>query len=340
MDYRALLTLVVFAACAEPEPPSVTVGPASFTEDELLGLSSSRRETLIHLTGLGLAVADSTTAALGAPLVLEWIEDRELEILAAELTLEKNEVGEDALQARYSTDPDWELTVRHILVFSERWRPTSHREAAAEKAARALSMLQAGSEFPVVLRTLMAVSAGEVGEGLMPPGREGTWVPEVWGAALARQPGELSPVTETQYGFHVLRLENRQVVPLSEARSSTIREIAASIDNPAQVLEAWMATSGQGQNEQRAAAIEEVRMRRLEVPPGERAALLRQWEDQVTAWSTALGFRYGYATTEVEVAALAALANANQSAEIARSELASHADLIRARYLVQIEAGT
>ena len=101
-----------------------------------------------------------------------------------------------------------------------------------------------------------------------------------------------------------------------------------------------MATSGQGQNEQRAAAIEEVRMRSLEEPPGERAALLRQWEDQVTAWSTALGFRYGYATTEVEVAALAALANANQSADIARTELASHADLIRARYLVQIEAGT
>ena len=340
MNYRALLTLVVFAACAEPEPPAITVGTASFTEDELLGLSSPRRETLVHLTGLGLAVADSTTADLGAPLVLDWIEERELEILAAQLTLEKNQIGEDVLQARYLTDPDWELTVRHILVFSERWQPTSHREAAAEKAAQALSMLQGGSEFPDVETTLMAEAGGEIGEGLMPPGREGTWVPEFWSAALALQPGELSPVTETQYGFHVLRLENRQVIPLSEARSSIIREVAAAIDNPTQVLEAWMAASGQGQNEQRAAAIEEVRARSLEVPPGERAALLRQWEDQVTAWSTALGFRYGFTTEEVAAAALVALANASQSADIARTELASYADLVRARYLVQIETGT
>ena len=53
-----------------------------------------------------------------------------------------------------------------------------------------------------------------------------------------------------------------------------------------------------------------------------------------------IGFRYGYATAEVEVAALAALANANQSADIARTELANYADLVRARYLVQIETGT
>jgi hypothetical protein len=119
----SLAMVALLSTCGPGDPPALTVGPVQFSEEELLGLSDSRRETLVGLTALGLAIADSTTAELGAPRIEVWADERLLDILAAELTLEKNGVSDDVLEARYVLDPQWELTVRHLLVFSERWRP-------------------------------------------------------------------------------------------------------------------------------------------------------------------------------------------------------------------------
>lgn len=321
---RALpaLLVVVATACGS-EPPALRVGPVEYTEEELLGLSDARLETLIGLTALGLAVADSTTAELGASRLAEWTDDRLIEILAAELTLEKHGVGDDVLEARYRLDPDWELTVRHMLVFSERWRPEEHREAAEAKVARGLAMLESGSDFAAIEAALAAEEGHVVREGTMPPGREGTWVPEFWSAALALRPGQLSPVTETRYGFHVLRLEERRRVPFEEARSAVARDVAASIESP-------------GAPPRRAAALAEARERGLVLTPADEAEILRRWEDQVAEWAFALGFTYGLTPEGVGRAALAALARTGQNADIARRELAGFADLLRARYPVHV----
>src|SRR5690606_4008324 len=73
--------VAVVSGCGEPEPPALTVGPVSFTEDQLLGLSESRRRTLSELTAFDLAVADSSTAELGAPEVERATEERLLDVL-------------------------------------------------------------------------------------------------------------------------------------------------------------------------------------------------------------------------------------------------------------------
>lgn len=331
-----LATAAVLAgACAEA-PPALTVGPVSFTEDELLGLSASRRQTLAYLTAFGLAVADSTTDELGAPLVDRWTEDRLLEILAADLTLERHDIGDDVLEARYLMDPEWELVVRHILFFSERWRLDEHRAEARDKADRALEALRGGADFAQTAARLSEEPGAQGRQGLLTPGREGSWVPEFWAAALALQPGEISPVTETQYGYHILRLEDRRVVPFDEARSVVARNVAAQVENPDAVLEAWMDELMTDGASARQAALAEARSRSLSVPPGERAALERAWEDQVYQWSAALGFRYGLGPEQVGQAALAALARPQQGAELARADLVRHADLLEARYEIRL----
>lgn len=329
-----LALAVLLASCGEGDPPALTVGPVGFTQDQLLGLTDARREVLVGLTALGLAVADSTTAELGAPQISEWAEERLIDILAAELTLEKNGVADDVLETRYLLDPAWELSVRHLLVFSERWRPEAHREAAHAKAARGLAMLRAGSEFPAVEAALAAEGGAEAREGTLPPGREGAWVPEFWAAALALEPGQISPVTETQYGFHVLRLEAREQVSFEEARSSVVREVAPSIEDPQAVFGDWVVTHGDDPTSQRTAALTEARARGLSVPASDRAELLRRWETDVLSWSSVFGFTYGLSPEEVGQAALAGLARPGQLADIARSELARHAELLRARYPV------
>jgi len=331
-----VLTALLVAACGEEAPPALTVGPVEFSESQLVGLTESRRESLAHLTALGLAVADSSTAVLGAPLVAQREEDRILEILAAELTLEQAGIAEAALQTIYETDPEWELSVRHILVFSERWRSEDHRAAAAEKARRARQLLDSGVDFPEVESRLAGEPGGEARAGLLPPGREGAWVPEFWSAALALSPGELSPVTETQYGFHVLRLEDRAVVPFAEARSSVSRRVARSVGDPPRALQSWMEAREDDPEARRGVALAEARTRGLEVPSGERAELLRVWEDRVAQWAPALGFSFGLSRAQVAEAALEALGRPGQTADVARREIASHSDLLRARYPIRL----
>lgn len=333
---RLLPLLALLAACGDAEPPALTVGPVSYTDDQLLGLSDSRKDALVGITALGLAVADSTTADLGAPQIDAWADDVLLDILAADLTLEKNGVGDDQLRARYAADPEWELTVRHLLVFSDRGLPEAQRDAARALATRGLQMLQAGSDFPEVEAALTTEGGPLVRQGAMPPAREGTFVPDFWAAALALEPGEISPVTETQYGFHVLQLIERTAVPFEEARSSVARRVAGAIERPRAVYDAWLAGRGDDEASRRAAALQEARARGLGVPESDRLELVRRWETDVLSWSTALGFAYGLTTDQVGQVALAALARAGQTADIARRELASHAELLREAYPVTL----
>lgn len=328
----ALVGAALVCAGCGAEPPALTVGPVSFTEDQLLGISTARRESLAEMTALGLAVADSTTDELGAPLVEEWVEDRRLEILGAELVLERNEVGDDVLEARYLLAPQWELTVRHILFFSERWRSDEHRTEARAKAERALEALREGADFASTAADLSEEPGAEGREGLLTPGREGSWVPEFWAAALALEPGEISPVTETQYGYHILRLEDREVVPFEEARSVVARTVAEQIGDPAAALEEWAAEAASDDAARRAAALAEADARSITVPEGERAELERRWDDMVYRWSATLGFRYGMSPAAVAEAAMAALSDPGQGTGLVRDELSTHRDLLEARY--------
>ncbi|MEX2466684.1 MAG: peptidylprolyl isomerase [Gemmatimonadota bacterium] len=333
MRKQTLITSLLVAGCGPAEPPAVMVDEVSFSEEQVLGLSDDRRRILAYLTAFGLAVADSTTAELGTPRVETWVADRRLEILAAELTLEKHDVSEEVLESRYLTDPEWELTVRHILFFSERWRSPEHRAEAMAKAERALELLRAGADFAETAADLSEEPGAEGREGLLTPGREGAWVPKFWAAAVALEPGEISPVTETQYGYHILRLEDREVVPFAEARTTVAREVATQIEDPRAVLDAWLDEQGlEGDDERRARALEEAQRRDIEVPAAERAELERRWEDRVYRWTAAFGFRYGLGPEQVGAAALRALSLSGQNAAIARSEIEAHEDVFERRY--------
>lgn len=333
----SLAYALFIGACANPAPPVITVGAVSYTEAQLLGLGADRRQSLAELTAFGLAVADSTTHQLGQPLLSEWMEDLLIDILAAELTLEKHDVEDAVLEAWYLTNPQWELTVRHILFFSERWRPTSHRSEAEAKAARAMEALRNGADFAATAAELSEEPGAEGRQGLLTPGREGSWVPEFWAAALSLEQNELSPVTETQYGYHILRLETRTVIPFPETRPLIVRRVANQIADPLAILQEWAADAASGAAA-RAVALEEAARRGLTVPVEERTELLRVWEDQVYHWSATLGFHFGLSPSQVADAAMAALSNSAQGAGLARSALSEHATLLAAHYPVSVAA--
>jgi len=201
----------------------------AFTEEALLGVSPARREILASLAAFGAAVAGEELDEVAAPLGRRAEATALLRDLRVEEVLAEAQVDDDVLAERYRTNPAWELTVRHLIVLSGRYETDETRTAARAKAEAALARIRAGESFPDVAAEVSEEPGAEGREGLLEPGREGAWVDEFWAAANALAVGEVSPVVETQYGFHVLRLEGRDTVPFQEVRRSVAADVAGMI---------------------------------------------------------------------------------------------------------------
>jgi peptidyl-prolyl cis-trans isomerase C len=121
--------------------------------------------------------------------------------------------------------PD-EVSVRHILISKD-------TEGAEAKANKILADLKAGADFAELAKSQSqdpgsAAKGGEL--GYLPKGRT---VPEFEAAAFAlKKAGDLSGVVKTQFGYHILRLEDRRSAgkaPFAEVREPLRREAVARI---------------------------------------------------------------------------------------------------------------
>jgi hypothetical protein len=326
------------AGCGEEA--GLSVGEVSFARSDLLGLSEEQTDLLAAISTVGLAAAGGEAARVGAPVIeaarARFLVDR----LRQETALEAFGVTEEALEARYQERPELELSVRHLVILSERWRSETERSEALARAEAALSRARAGEPFPDL--------AGEVSEepgaaergGLLQPGREGTWVDEFWQAALGLEVGEISEVVETEYGFHVLHLDAREPVPFDEARSRVVEEVATELDTP----EAWRGriqalTGEEGNAEEdgvRSALLAEAQRRGLSITPVQEAQAVRGWESRLLGWAGAFGFETGMEADEIGERALLALGSTDQTARIAREEILEHRNALLAGYPVVV----
>jgi hypothetical protein len=305
---------VALAACGDSDPLAFTVAGVDYTESELLGLTDSRRALLAELTAFGAVLADDRVEDLVEPWVdsarVAWMWDQ----VQAERRVDSAAVSEAVLRTRYATSPQFELTVRHLIVFSERYEPANVRAEAQAKARAALERIEAGEPFPDVAADVSDEPGAESREGLLNPGRQGAWVPEFWAAASSLEVGEVSGVTETQYGYHVLRLEARDTVPFAEARPDVVREVArlmGPLDTPMPPADEVRAAAA-------AAGLE---------PPAARFDRLReQWVVDVLGQAEQLGLPPAPQRSRVKELARDALSRTGQNAGLARQAVASWHD--------------
>ena len=112
---------------------------------------------------------------------------------------------------------------RHILI------SRSEDGKAREKAEALLAQIKGGASFDELARKESADLATASKGGDLGWIGAGTVVKEFEDALSAlKTPGELSPVVETQFGFHVIRLDERRaagVRPFEEVRPEIEREI-------------------------------------------------------------------------------------------------------------------
>ena len=231
--------LFVLLACGSP--PALQVGPVAYDEDDVRLLTDPQRALLTDLTGFGVLVAEGRTAELAAPFVERELRSLMLQRLAMEVAVEDAGMDERELRQAYARSPEPELVVRHLVVLSERWRTEEHRDSARARAAEALRRARSGEPFEEVVAEYSDEPGAAERGGQLTPGREGSWVPEFWAAAGALREGELSEVVETEYGFHVIRLEDRRAVPFEEVRSEVLERF---VDLPSALSRAqdWVET--------------------------------------------------------------------------------------------------
>ena len=141
-----------------------------------------------------------------------------------------DELGEDGLRQAYedSAVDHTILQVDHILVETEEEARTIHEQVTAPGSTREdfLTLAEQESIDP---------SAAE-NRGSLPSTPASQFVPEFAEAAMALSPGGISEPVQTEFGWHVIRLEDAQVTPFDEVRD----DLLASRSGP--TFATWMRT--------------------------------------------------------------------------------------------------
>jgi hypothetical protein len=238
-----ILLLAPLACRAEPEA-ALQVGGVGYPAEQVGRLTPEQLRSLADLTAFGVAAARNEVGAVIEPLAERASERARANHLPWFLAAREMNLAEAEMRQAYARDPELEVTVRHLVRLVPRWAPAEERRQARATAEEARQRALAGEDFAALAGEFSEEPGAAERGGLLQPGREGTWVDPFWQAALALEPGGISPVVETEYGYHVLRLEGREAVPFEEAnRAAVLRRVIPEPQAMA-AMQRWMEEQG------------------------------------------------------------------------------------------------
>jgi peptidyl-prolyl cis-trans isomerase D len=166
------------------------------------------------------------------------------------------------LQAYYNQHQDEfripeTVTVRHILIKTPTPDASGNVDPKAVEAARAKAediekQLKAGADFAQLAQKNSDDPGSAQQGGLLPPITKGRTVPEFEQAAFGTPKGQTTGVIRTNYGFHIIRVEDKQnarVKPLDEVKAEIEpavkqQKAAAAAQNLANSVETAARTGG------------------------------------------------------------------------------------------------
>ena len=136
------------------------------------------------------------------------------------------------LQAYYNQHQDEfripeTVTVRHILIKTPTPGPDGKVDPKGVEAAKAKiediqKQLKAGASFDELAKKYSEDPGSAPNGGLLPPITKGRTVPEFEQAAFTTPKGQTTDIIRTSYGFHIIRVEDKQtarVKPLDEVKA-------------------------------------------------------------------------------------------------------------------------
>lgn len=135
---------------------------------------------------------------------------------------------------RWVEQPE-QVRARHILL-------TDKDDAARQKAADLLQQLKNGADFAELARKESADPGSAARGGDLGAFGRGKMVPEFEQAVFAlKEPGDLSEVVESQFGLHIIELQERipeKILSFAEVSDALVAEVQAKKAQDARVQEA------------------------------------------------------------------------------------------------------
>lgn len=219
---------------------SLVTQPVAVTDDELREIFRQRTEKAAIDYLVFETSAQSPSKAIEDSELRSWYETHDDDyrrqdgfkiryvIVDRETQRRKAQVSDDEIREYYAANqtryehPE-QRRASHILFRLEPDASAGERATARRRAEETLERIRNGEDLSSLARTLSADSfsaekggdLGFVGRGEM----VGPFEEAVWATAV----GELAPVTETPFGFHVIRVNDRRdagVTPLDQVEDS------------------------------------------------------------------------------------------------------------------------
>lgn len=139
------------------------------------------------------------------------------------------EPSESEIEEFYQGNPQYfsqpeQIKARHILISLAADATDEQRSSAEQQIRDVLVLAQGGDDFAQLAETFSQGPSASSGGDLGWFGR-GQMVPPFEEAAFALAPGQVGGPVETQFGFHIIKVEDKRdasVSPLEEVRESIV----------------------------------------------------------------------------------------------------------------------
>jgi PPIC-type PPIASE domain len=131
-------------------------------------------------------------------------------------------LGQDAIRREYEARQLRLTTVQvmHILVDTEQEAEDVYRQVTAPGATE--------KTFSNLAKRVSTDEVSGRNGGVLGSAVASQYVPEFAEAAVALEPGEISPPVQTDFGWHVIRLVTKRVTPYEEAKDGILRDLAGT----------------------------------------------------------------------------------------------------------------
>jgi peptidyl-prolyl cis-trans isomerase C len=151
-------------------------------------------------------------------LIQKFLED----VIAAGVSL-----SDEDIETFYTENPAYfetgeSVTAAHILIQVDEEAGAEEKAAARSRIEEVADKIAAGEDFAALAREYSEDGSAQNGGELGTFGR-GQMVPAFEEAAFALEPGEVSGIVETMFGFHILKVSqktNSGVLPYEDAKEA------------------------------------------------------------------------------------------------------------------------
>ncbi|MGW8266284.1 MAG: peptidylprolyl isomerase [Longimicrobiales bacterium] len=167
-----------------------------------------------------VAAQDTTLSSLDVSSLVEQSVNQELVLrLRDQVVPVDTAISEEELQDVYERDlPGSRVRARHILLRFPPGATEAQTDSVRTLAESLRARLEGGEDFEALAREYSEDTGSGANGGDLGSFGKGEMVPPFEEAAFALPVGEISPVVETTFGLHIIRVDERIIPPLGENR--------------------------------------------------------------------------------------------------------------------------